>query len=408
MMTRNEWMGPGEDTYEYFCNLNDQGTDELVALRDQQNTQRGDGQHRHERTWGATKAAEMIGRSANWLRENDPEAPKNLAGRGRWSLGRINGLRVAAGTAYKRPVLSNAIVLAMSKFKGGVGNTTNTLHLAHGLAMKGLKVLVWDLDAQHSATQIGGGLVPDLELEDEDLPNSLLLENPSGILDPLCSVVRGTYFHNVDLVPANSSLNDLEIKLIAQYQGQEKAQTEIAPEYRVAAVLGHIKNFYDVVLLDCPPTLGMNTMNGLLAADGVITSLRPEMLDRASLVAFTDGLAGLISNTGKCFSYFRILISQFQDGISADPIKGSVKVSAHKRNEGDLRALYGNAVMNSMMHHSREIGAAATGMSTILANEKPVGSRGAYNRAEGVVNAVVNEVYSDLLTLWDMESDDDE
>lgn len=405
-MKHEVWMGPGENTYDYFCNINDRGAENLLELRNEQNITRGDGHHRHERTWGASQAAEMIGRSSNWLRENDPDSPKNASGHARWSLERINKLRAQTGTLYTRPAGTNAFTLAMAKQKGGVGNTTNCLHLAHGLAMKGLKVLIVDFDPQHSATQVGGGLVPDLELEDDDLPIQILLENPAGILDPTCKVVRGTYFHNVDLIPANSSLNDLELKLIAQYQGRSDCKSDIAPEYRLAAVLSYIKNCYDVVLIDCPPTLGMNTMNGLLAADGVITSLRPELLDRASLVAFTDGLAALCSNADKEFDYFRILISQYLDGITTTKT-GEVRGSGHQKTETTLRQLYGDAVMGAMMYHSKEIGAAATSMSTVLANENPVGSRGAYKRALSIVANVVDEVFNDLTIMWAREGDED-
>lgn len=408
MQKRNKWMGPGEKTYEYLVDINSRGADELVNIRDDINKSRGDGQHRNERTWGAQQAAEMIGRSAQWVRDADPDVPKNAAGHGRWTLGRIIQLMEQAGTLYLRPDGSRAFVLAMAKFKGGVGNTTNTLHLAHGLAMKGLRVLIWDWDAQASATQGGGGLIPDLELTEDDLPVEILESNPAGIVEPGCAVVRGTYFHNVDLVPANSALNELELKLITQFLGSEESQTEIGPQYRMAAVLEYIKSHYDVILIDCPPTLGMNSMNGLLAADGVITSLKPELLDRASLVAFTDALAGLCSNYDKTYDYFRVLISQYQDGITTDPTSGSVGGSVHRRNELALRNLYGDAVMEAMMHHSREIGSAATEMSTVLANEKPVGSRAAYKRALAVVNSVVDEVYNDLVAIWDAEANDDE
>lgn len=407
MQNGKKWLGPGEKTYEYLLDINNKGADELIKIRNDINKSRGDGHHRNERTWGAQQAAEMIGRSPQWLRDTDPDVPKNAAGHGRWTLGRIIGLMEQAGTLYKRPKGSRALITAMAKFKGGVGNTTNTLHLAHGLAMKGLRVLIWDWDAQASATQGGGGKVPDLELDDEDLPLDIMANNPKGILDPNCKVVMGTYFHNVDLIPANSALNELELTLITQFLGSEDSTSEIRPEHRMAAVLAYIKEHYDVILIDCPPTLGMNSMNGLLAADGVITSLKPELLDRASLVAFTDALAGMCSNYGKTYEYFRILISQYQDGITTDPTSGTVGGSVHRRNELALRQLYGEAVMESMMYHSREIGSAATEMSTVLANEKPVGSRAAYKRAVSVVNDVVNEVYNDLVTIWESEADDD-
>jgi chromosome partitioning protein len=407
MESTKKWLGPGEDTYAYFVELNRRGSEELTQVRNSINEREGDGKHRSERTWGALQASELIGRSAPWLREADPNVPRNEAGHGRWTLGRILDISKEAGTLYQRPKSSSAKVIALTKYKGGVGNTTNAIHLGHGLATKGLKVLLWDADAQSSMTQIAGGVVPDIELTDEDLPIDLLENNPEGILDPSCSVVRGTYFHNVDLVPANSALNELELKLITQYLNSDESDNPIGPHYRLAAVLGHIKEHYDVILIDCPPTLGINSMNALLSADCIITSLKPELLDRASFVAFTDGLAGLASIHDKDFNYFRILISQYQDGISRDP-KGVVAGSVHKKTELILRTLYGEAVMENMMHYSKEIGNAASHLSSVLSVEKPIGSRQAYKRAVAVVSAVVDEVFNDLKLLWEAETDDDE
>jgi len=406
METGSKWLGPGENTYEYFVEINRRGAEELTKVRNTINERDGDGEHRAERTWGALQAAELIGRSAPWLREADPNVPRNEAGHGRWTLERILDISREAGTLYQRPKGSSAKVVALTKYKGGVGNTTNAIHLGHGLATKGLKVLLWDADAQSSMTQIAGGVIPDLELFDEDLPIELLEQNPAGILEPSCSVVRGTYFHNVDLVPANSALNELELNLITQYLNSDIAENPIGPHYRLAAVLGHIKEHYDVILIDCPPTLGINSMNALLAADCIITSLKPELLDRASFVAFTDGLAGLASIHDKEFNYFRILISQYQDGIARDP-KGTSAGSVHKKTEVILRTMYGEAVMENMMHYSKEIGNAASDLSSVLSIEKPVGSRQAYKRAVAVVSAVVDEVFGDLKLLWEAETDDE-
>jgi chromosome partitioning protein len=406
METGSKWLGPGENTYEYFVEINRRGAEELTKVRNTINERDGDGEHRAERTWGALQAAELIGRSAPWLREADPNVPRNEAGHGRWTLERILDISREAGTLYQRPKGSSAKVIALTKYKGGVGNTTNAIHLGHGLATKGLKVLLWDADAQSSMTQIAGGVIPDLELFDEDLPIELLEQNPAGILEPSCSVVRGTYFHNVDLVPANSALNELELNLITQYLNSDIAENPIGPHYRLAAVLGHIKEHYDVILIDCPPTLGINSMNALLAADCIITSLKPELLDRASFVAFTDGLAGLASIHDKEFNYFRILISQYQDGIARDP-KGTSAGSVHKKTEVILRTMYGEAVMENMMHYSKEIGNAASDLSSVLSIEKPVGSRQAYKRAVAVVSAVVDEVFGDLKLLWEAETDDE-
>ncbi|TBW57489.1 cobyrinic acid a,c-diamide synthase [Marinobacter halodurans] len=405
MQSSGRWLGPGERSYEYFSSLNQKGLSELDDIRDEINKEYGDGHHRRLRTWGAQQAAEMVGRSTQWLRDFDPDVYKNEAGHGRWTLERIDQIREQAGTKYIRPKGSQPITIAMSKFKGGVGNTTNACHVIHALAMKGLKVLAVDFEPQASLTQILGGIVPDLHLEDEDLPVEALLKDPELILDPDSRAVRGTYFHNVDLMPANSSFQDFEIQLLSQHFGNDDSNTDVSPQNRLAAVLDLIKDNYDVIIIDCPPSLGLLTMNGLAAADGIITSLKPELLDRASLVAYTDALAGYTSMSEKEFKYFRLLISQYQDSSGQDRVTSG---SGHRRNEIAVRRVYGDAVMDNIMYHSRAIADASTSLSTVLGLEKPVGSRGAYKRAVGVIASVCDEIFQDLNDIWTMEADGDE
>lgn len=256
-------LGP-DNASAYFHQFVVRGKEESESIRADILTEVGDGQRRLPRTWGAKRAAKMIGRSEGWLRDNDPDVPRNEAGHGRWTLARINELRKKAGTLYQRPAGSEPIIMAASKLKGGVGNTTFVCHAAHYFAMQGLKVLVWDLDPQSSATSILAALVPDAHLEDEDLPNSALLEDMS--LFPGC--IRKTYFHNVHLVPSNSALQDLDLKLASQQQSDSEFQ--IAPHERVRAALDLVKDNYDIILIDCAPALGMLTLNALMAGNALI------------------------------------------------------------------------------------------------------------------------------------------
>ncbi|ABM21028.1 MULTISPECIES: AAA family ATPase [Marinobacter] len=381
-------LGP-DNASAYFHQFVVRGKEESESIRADILTEVGDGQRRLPRTWGAKRAAKMIGRSEGWLRDNDPDVPRNEAGHGRWTLARINELRKKAGTLYQRPAGSEPIIMAASKLKGGVGNTTFVCHAAHYFAMQGLKVLVWDLDPQSSATSILAALVPDAHLEDEDLPNSALLEDMS--LFPGC--IRKTYFHNVHLVPSNSALQDLDLKLASQQQSDSEFQ--IAPHERVRAALDLVKDNYDIILIDCAPALGMLTLNALMAGNALINPMRPSLLDLASYVMFTGSLQLFYQELAELpLKYHRIVLTAHKN------------TTGNERMENRTRAMYGDAVLTRRIMDSEEISNAATKLSTVYCLEKPIGARETYNRAIDTLDQCYGEIFEDLKRVWEMEGED--
>jgi chromosome partitioning protein len=392
MQNTEKWLGPLETTYDYFYDLNEEGLDELDRIREEITTEYGNGEARYLKTFSVSAAAELVGRSTEWIRQRSPDVARNSQGHGRWTLAEIDALRHEAGTSFKRPAGSEPFILALSKFKGGVGNTTNACHLVHGFAQKGLKVLAVDFEPQASLTQILGGVVPDLHLEEADLPIEALLDDPNLIATS--GAIRGTYFHNVDLMPANSLMNSFEQRLLAQHFDANGSANTIPTNLRLKAVLDVIKSEYDVIIIDCPPNLGLMQINALIAADGIITSLKPELLDRASLVAYTAAMTGVVDQVDKEYSYFRLLISQYLPNGN----------NGHKKAEVAIRTLYGDAVLQSMMPLSRGIADASTALSTVYSLEKPAGSKQAFDNVVPKVDRFVDEVYEDLMIHWQREA----
>lgn len=392
MPTYEKWLGPLENTYDYFYDINDAGLDELNEIKKTIASEYGNGDTRYLKTYSVSEASSLVDRSTEWIRQRSPDVSRNAQGHGRWTLAEIDALRHEAGTQFKRPPGTSPFVLALSKFKGGVGNTTNACHLVHGLSLKGLRVLGLDFEPQASMTQILGGVVPDLHLEESDLPIEALLDDPALIATS--GAIRGTYFHNVDLMPANSLMNSFEQRLLAQHFSQSPTTNEIPTNLRLKAVLDIVKHEYDVVIIDCPPNLGLMQINALVAADGIITSLKPELLDRASLVAYTAAMTGVVDQVDKQYSYFRLLISQYLEN-------GNI---GHRNSQNAIRKLYGDAVMESTVPLSRGIADASTALSTVYSLEKPAGSRQAYTNAVQKMDQVVNEVFDDLMTHWNREA----
>lgn len=147
--------------------------------------------------------------------------------------------------------------IACANQKGGVGKTTTVVNLATYLALSGRRVLVLDLDPQGNATS-GLGI-------DRDSLSSTAYD---ALIDgrPLADLIVATGHGQLDLVPSAIGLAAVEVELASTPQR----------ERRLARVLGGFTDAYDHVFIDCPPSLGLLTVNALTAADGVLIPLQCE------------------------------------------------------------------------------------------------------------------------------------
>ena len=152
----------------------------------------------------------------------------------------------------------NARVISMCNQKGGVGKTTTTINLGAALAEYGRKVLLVDFDPQGSLS-VGLGLNPhDMELS----IYNLLMQRDVG----LDEVIVPSGVAGMDLLPSNIDLSAAEVQLVH----------EVAREQTLQRVLQPAISEYDVILIDCQPSLGLLTVNALTASDGVIVPLECE------------------------------------------------------------------------------------------------------------------------------------
>jgi len=148
-------------------------------------------------------------------------------------------------------------VTACTNQKGGVGKTTTVVNLAAYLALSGTRTLVVDLDPQGNATS-------GLGIDRRSLARSVY----DALIDrvPLAELIVKTAVPNLELLPSAPALSGAEVELV----------DVPARERRLSASLGELNGRYDRVLIDCPPSLGLLTVNALTAADGVLIPIQTE------------------------------------------------------------------------------------------------------------------------------------
>ena len=174
--------------------------------------------------------------------------------------------------------MSNCKIIAMCNQKGGVTKTTTTANLGIGLAMEGNKVLLVDNDPQADLTTTLGW--PD----SDNLPITLANILEKSINDEDFDLKEGILRHEegVDLIPASIELSGMEMSLI----------TSMSREYALKGYLDQLRNDYNYILIDCPPSLSMLTINALAASDSVIVPVQAQYLP-------TKGMTQLMRTIGK-------------------------------------------------------------------------------------------------------------
>ncbi|XDD42779.1 ParA family protein [Leptospira sp. WS60.C2] len=148
-------------------------------------------------------------------------------------------------------------IVSISNQKGGVGKTTTAINLASNLVDLGKKVLLLDIDPQGNS---GSGL----GLEVQSL-NKTTYEVMIGELSAR-EAIQKTFVPNLDIIPSNINLSGLEVDFL----GIEKK------EFKLKDALASIKESYDYILIDCPPSLGVLTINALCASQSVMITLQTE------------------------------------------------------------------------------------------------------------------------------------
>lgn len=178
-------------------------------------------------------------------------------------------------------------IIAVSNHKGGVGKTTSVLNIGAGLAKLGKRVLLIDMDPQANLSQCLGIVTPERTVYDA-------IKNGKA----LAPVQADT---NLDIVPSTIELKAAEVELHAEAGG----------EYVLKELIGTLNGKYDFIMIDCPPSLGLLTLNALTAADQVFIPIQAQYLALEGLDKLMETIDKIKKRINKNLEVGGLIITQF-------------------------------------------------------------------------------------------------
>ena len=186
-------------------------------------------------------------------------------------------------------------IISFANQKGGVGKTTSAVNVAASLGVLGHKVLIIDLDPQGNTTSGIGIAKKDLKVSSKDI-----LTGDAEAKD----LIMETEFDNLWLIPTNKTLAGVEFDLYDLFDNSQMP-------YRLKEGLAPILDDYDYIIIDCPPSLGMLTVNAFTASDGIVVPMQCEFYAFEGLSQLLQSVKGIKKNFNPELDITGILITMF-------------------------------------------------------------------------------------------------
>ena len=239
-----------------------------------------------------------------------------------------------------KPKVAHAIgqtkILAIINQKGGVGKSTTAVNLAAALGAMGKEVLLVDLDPQGNATS-GYGI--DKRALDGCVYNVLLGETPVE------EVILSCVAEGVDVLPSTISLAGAEVELV----------NEMARENRLKNALGSLRGRYDYILIDCPPSLGLLTINALVAADKLLVPIQCEFYALEGVTKLLDSMKRVKSILNPSLDIFGIVLTMYDS-----------RTNLANQVVNEVRSFFGDAVFETLIPRTVKLSEAPSYGQSIL------------------------------------------
>lgn len=240
----------------------------------------------------------------------------------------------------------NGRILAVANQKGGVGKTTTAINVASSLALAGHRVLLVDVDPQ-------GNLTSGIGLKGRHAPAGTIYEALMTDADPAAFLLE-SQIENLSIIPADRNLTGAEIELVSVPER----------ELRMRRVLEPLRARFDFIFIDCPPSLGLLTLNALVAADAVLIPLHCEYFALEGLADLVGTLRRVCGTLNPTLDIEGVLLTMYDDRTNLGHLVAR-----------DVREFFKEKVFNTMIPRNVRLGEAPShGLPAVLYDAK---SRGA-------------------------------
>ena len=248
-------------------------------------------------------------------------------------------------------------IIALTNQKGGVGKTTSAVNIAASLAVSEIKTLLIDMDPQANTTT---GIAKIIEKRAENTIYEILVDEI-----PIKDTITKTTFNYLDAILSTNDLVGAEIELVSV----------IARELELKKALEKVKRIYDYIIIDCPPSLGLLTLNSLTAANALIIPIQAEYYALEGLGQLLNTIRLVQQHLNKNLKIAGVLVTMF-DG----------RLNLSKQVLGEVKGYFGDKLFNTGIHRNVRLGEAPSfGKPALLYDANSVGAQDYMTLVEEII-----------------------